>query len=139
MRGGMFYFVFPEKPSALFFKVFPFASTPEIIEVEEPASQQILPNLRGFLIRKYMPPGPSSKMKRIFKQVRIHRRDDVRIGAEAKASQAKNTAHEPAIAAGIVRPPTPALWWEKILTTKLGTLVLWRNRHRGDSEPPNPL
>src|SRR5438105_13483785 len=45
-----------------------------------------------------------------------------------------DAAHKLAIAARIVRSPTPALRWEKILTAELGTYVLGRNRHSRYSE-----
>ena len=71
---------------------------------------------------------------RELEKVRIHWRDDVGIRTDAQAGQAMNAAHELAITAGIVRSPTPALLWEKILTAKLRTLILWRNRHGRYSE-----
>jgi hypothetical protein len=135
MRGREYFHLFFRKNLVhLCFEVFPFAPAPKIIQVKETASEQILANPGCFHFRKKHASGLDRVDKGILEKVGIHWRDDVRIRTDAQAGQAMNAAHELAISAGIVRSPTPALLWEKILTAKLRTLILWRNRHGRYSE-----
>src|SRR5262249_35995709 len=122
----------------LFLKIFPYAPSPEIVQVEEAAAQQVFADARRFLIIEIHAAGLHRINEWILEKVRIHRRENIGIRADMHSCQAMNAAHELTIAARIVRSPAPSLRREKILAAEFRTNILRWNRHRRGSETAEP-
>src|SRR5262245_10341186 len=99
--------------------------------MQKTSAQQILAESIRFLITEVHTSDLDCVHKRKLEQVVVHNSDNVRIRIHSHAGQTIDPTHELAVAAGVVRSPSPALRRKEVTAAEFRANVpSRRNSHR---------